>query len=275
MTIKNAFTVDVEDYFQVSAFADTVAVSDWEKKEMRVEASMNRLLALLDKHHVKATFFTLGWVAERYPQLIKNLAQQGHEIASHGYWHQRATGQTTAQFKEDVGSARKLLQDLTGCDVHGYRAPSFSIDRTNEWAYDVLLEEGYQYSSSIYPVSHDHYGVPDAPRFKYKTEQGLWEVPLSTLVMNNKNIPISGGGYFRLYPYRVTSWAIKRFHDKDTQPYIFYMHPWEIDPGQPRQQGLSFKSKFRHYLNLGRVESRLDKMLQEFKWSTMADSLDL
>lgn len=275
MSVKNAFTVDVEDYFQVSAFEHAISPSDWANQEMRVQTSMERLLALLEDNSVKATFFTLGWVAERYPEMVKMMSAQGHEIASHGYWHQRATKQTSKVFKEDVGSARKLLQDITGCEIKGYRAPSFSIDKTNDWVYEVLAEEGYSYSSSIYPVVHDHYGVPDAPRFKYRTSQGLWELPLSTLQLGQKKLPISGGGYFRLYPYMLTSWAIKRYHAGDQQPYIFYMHPWEIDPDQPRQEGLSFKSRFRHYLNLHRVEPRLRKMLSEFEWGTVEECFEL
>jgi polysaccharide deacetylase family protein (PEP-CTERM system associated) len=268
-TIVNAMTIDVEDYFQVSAFEHVIRPADWDGIAPRVEANTQRLLDMFEQHNVTATFFILGWVAERFPELIKKMAAAGHEIASHGYMHQRATAQTAEQFKQDVESTRKLLQDLTGAAVVGYRAPSFSIDRSNEWAYDVLAEAGYQYSSSVYPVAHDHYGIPDAPRFKYQTPQGVWEIPLTTLLMGSKNIPISGGGYFRLYPYRFTAWAVNRFHSKDNQPYIFYMHPWEIDPEQPRQQGLSFKSRFRHYLNLSRVSNRLDNLLRDFEWSSL------
>jgi len=269
MTVKNAFTVDVEDYFQVSVFENTISPSDWNNQESRIEYSMAKVLALLAQADVKATFFVLGWVAARYPDLIKRLAAAGHEIASHGYGHQRACEQTPDEFREDVVKTRHLLQDLTGAAVAGYRAPSFSFNQSNEWVYDVLADAGYSYSSSVYPIVHDHYGVPDAPRFKYRTPQGLWEVPLSTLRLGAKNIPISGGGYFRLYPYRLTSWAIKRFHAADHEPYIFYMHPWEVDPDQPRQGGLGFKSRFRHYLNLSRVEPRLKSMLAEFQWGTL------
>jgi polysaccharide deacetylase family protein (PEP-CTERM system associated) len=211
MGLKNAFTIDVEDYFQVSAFEHAISPADWPNQEVRLEATMERLLLLLEEFSVKGTFFTLGWVAERYPDMIKGIVKAGHELASHGYWHQRATVQTPQVFRDDVGKTRKLLQDLTGASINGYRAPSFSIDKSNDWVYDVLLEEGYSYSSSIYPVVHDHYGVPDAPRFKYKTQQGLWELPLSTLTAGDKNIPISGGGYFRLYPYALTALAIKRY----------------------------------------------------------------
>ena len=270
MAIKNAFTVDVEDYFQVSAFEGAVSVDDWKDQTPRLEYSMDKVMSLLDERGVSATFFILGWVAEKYPDLVKRIADQGHEIASHGYWHRRATTQTREVFAEDVSSARKLLQDISGTAVVGYRAPSFSFNRENEWVYDVLAEVGHQYSSSVYPVVHDLYGVPDAPRFKYEAPSGILEIPLSTLKLKEKNLPISGGGYFRLYPYMLTSWAIKQFHKADNQPYIFYMHPWEVDPDQPRQAGLPLKSRFRHYLNLSRVENRLKSMLDEFEWDTLA-----
>lgn len=269
--IANAMTIDVEDYFQVSAFEKVVSVDDWKDISPRVEKNTQRLLELFEKNNAKATFFVLGWVAERFPDLVKHIAASGHEVASHGYWHRRATEQTPQVFKDDVEKTRKMLQDLTGEPINGYRAPSFSFNTENEWVYDVLAEVGHQYSSSVYPVKHDLYGIPDAPRFKYKTSQGLWEIPLSTLNIAGKNIPISGGGYFRLYPYRFTAWAIKQFHRKDAESYIFYMHPWEIDPDQPRQAGLSKKSRFRHYLNLSRVNGRMERMLSDFNWSSMSD----
>lgn len=272
MAIKNAFTVDVEEYFQVGAFEKVLDPADWPSLTPRLEQSMDNVLKLMDDANIKGTFFILGWIAERYPSVIKKLAAEGHEIASHGYAHQRATGQTQEVFKQDISSAKTILEDLTGQAVIGYRAPSFSFNKTNPWVYDVLQEAGHQYSSSIYPVVHDHYGVPDAPRFKYKTPQGLWELPLSTMKMGEKNIPISGGGYFRLYPYAFTRWAIQKYQRADGQPYIFYMHPWEADPDQPRIKNAPLKSKFRHYLNLNRVEGRLKTMFKDFEWGRM-DSL--
>lgn len=267
--ICNAMTVDVEDYFQVSAFEKIINPSDWDAIAPRVEANTNHLLELFEANDVKATFFTLGWVAERFPDLIQSIAKQGHEIASHGYCHRRATQQSPAEFKQDVQRTRSLLQDLTGASVDGYRAPSFSINHSNAWAYDVLAEAGYLYSSSIYPVKHDHYGVPDAPRFKYKTQQGVWELPLTTLELAGRNIPISGGGFFRLYPYWLTRWAINRLHTVDDNSYMFYMHPWEIDPGQPRIEGIDLKTRFRHYLNISRVDRRMKRLLADFNWGSI------
>jgi len=266
-TIVNAMTIDVEDYFQVSAFEHAIRPADWDGIAPRVEANTGRLLDMFEQHNVTATFFILGWVAERFPELIQRIAAAGHEIASHGYMHQRATAQTPAQFKQDITSTRKLLQDLTGAAVVGYRAPSFSFNRTNDWVYDVLSEAGYRYSSSVYPVAHDHYGIPDAPRFRYSAANGIDEIPLTTLQINGKNLPISGGGYFRLYPYAFTRWAIRRFGKIDEHPYIFYMHPWEVDPNQPVMGDISLKTKFRHYLNLARVEKRLGRLLSDFEWA--------
>lgn len=268
--MKHAMTIDVEDYFQVSAFETLVSPADWDKMAPRVEANTDRLLQLFADHNTTATFFTLGWIAERFPSLIKRIVDQGHELASHGTMHQRASAQTREQFKADVGDAKRLLEDLSGKPILGYRAPSFSFTKGNLWAYEILAEEGYRYSSSVYPVVHDHYGIPDAPRFRYPTQSGIDEIPLSTLPLLGRNLPISGGGYFRLYPYFLTRWAVNRFAQTESQPYIFYMHPWEVDPNQPRMQGASAKSRFRHYLNLRRVEKRLANLLSDFEWSSMA-----
>lgn len=268
-SLVNAMTVDVEDYFQVSAFASVVSPSDWDSIKPRVDANTSRILEMFSQHEATATFFILGWVAERFPELVKEIAAAGHEVASHGYMHQRASTQTPEEFRQDIADTKKLLEDIIGSEVVGYRAPSFSISDDNLWAYDVLADVGYQYSSSIYPVVHDHYGMPDAPRFKFQTSSGVWEIPMSTLTVSGKNVPISGGGYFRLYPYLATHFAIKRFQSVDPEPYIFYMHPWEIDPDQPRQAGLPLKSRFRHYLNLSRFEGRLHKLLSQHRWSSM------
>lgn len=268
--MQHAMTIDVEDYFQVSAFENQISPKDWDGIASRVEGNMDKLLQLFADHDTKATFFTLGWIAQRHPQMIKRIVEQGHELASHGTMHQRASSQTREEFKADVGDAKRLLEDLSGKPVIGYRAPSFSFTKENLWAYDILAEEGYLYSSSVYPVVHDHYGIPDAPRFRYKAPAGIDEIPLSTLPLFGKNMPISGGGYFRLYPYSVTRWAVNQFVKRETQPYIFYMHPWEIDPDQPRMDNISFKTRFRHYLNLKKVNSRLTALLTEFQWSSMA-----
>jgi polysaccharide deacetylase family protein (PEP-CTERM system associated) len=267
--MKNAMTIDVEDYFQVGAVEDVIKPGDWASMESRVEANTDKLLQLFSDKGITATFFTLGWVAEHYPNTIKRIVAQGHELASHGTMHQRASSQTRAEFKADIGGAKRLLEDISGTEVIGYRAPSFSFTKQNQWVYDVLAEEGHRYSSSVYPVVHDHYGIPDAPRFKYTTPSGIDEIPLSTLPILGKNVPISGGGYFRLYPYALTRWALNRFSQSESQPYIFYLHPWEVDPDQPRMEGLTAKSRFRHYLNLGRVEGRLDRMMDDFEWSSM------
>ena len=269
--MMNAMTIDVEDYFQVSAFEHKFNPNNWDDIHPRVEANTHKLLDLFSENDAKATFFTLGWVAKRFPDLIKRIADEGHEVASHGTMHQRVTDQTEAVFKKDVGDAKRLLEDLTGKSVIGYRAPSFSFTKDNEWVYDVLESEGYKYSSSVYPVVHDHYGIPEAPRFKYSTHTTVDEIPLCTLQVFGKNIPISGGGYFRLYPYLLTQYAINAFRSKEQQPYIFYLHPWEVDNEQPRVQGISAKTRFRHYVNLARVERRMEKMLKDFEWSSMAD----
>ncbi|HAG92806.1 MAG: polysaccharide deacetylase family protein [Pseudomonadales bacterium] len=268
--MKHAMTIDVEDYFQVSAFENLVRPEQWESMAPRVEANTDRLLQLFDDYDTKATFFTLGWVAQRFPQLITRIVEQGHELASHGIMHQRASNQNRAQFQADVGGAKRLLEDLSGKPVLGYRAPSFSFTKENLWVYDILAEEGYVYSSSVYPVVHDHYGIPDAPRFRYQTPAGVDEIPLSTLPLMGKNVPISGGGYFRLYPYMFTRWAVNRFMRREEQPYIFYLHPWEVDPDQPRMEGASAKSRFRHYLNLDKVEHRLGRLLTDFEWGSLA-----
>lgn len=269
--IRNAMTIDVEDYFQVSAFENIIRPSDWTTLQPRVERNTHRLLDLFSEHNAKATFFILGWVAERFPGVIQRIVSEGHEIASHGMMHQRASAQTPEEFKADINHSKKLLEDIGSCEVIGYRAPSFSFTRANEWVYPALIEAGYKYSSSVYPVVHDHYGIPDAPRFRYKPLGAIDEIPLSTLTIMGKNIPISGGGYFRLYPYWATRWAVKKFSDTTTSPYIFYLHPWEIDPAQPRMDNINFKTRFRHYLNLKKVERRMAALLTDFEWSSMAE----
>ena len=272
--ITNAMTVDVEDYFHVSAFESTIKKADWHNLPLRVERNTYRLLELFEKYNAKSTFFTLGWVAERCPNLIRAIVEQGHELASHGFNHQRATEMTREDFFTDVEQSKKLLEDLSGGEVIGYRAPSFSINDANTWVYEVLLELGFQYSSSTYPISHDLYGVPNWPRFPYIRDEStennkLIEIPIPTIRKNNINTGIGGGGYFRLYPYWLSKKRIDKFHLQEQLPYSFYFHPWEIDPEQPRVDGAPLKSKFRHYINLSKMEGKLEMLLKDFQWSTM------
>ncbi len=269
-TITNALTIDVEDYFQVSAFAPHIRRSDWDSCECRIERNIARILELLEQQNVKATFFTLGWIAERYPSIVHEIVGNGHELASHGYGHLRASDQDEQGFYADIRSAKQLLEDLSGHEVKGYRAPSFSIGTGNHrWAFECLARAGYRYSSSIYPIRHDHYGMPDAPRFAHLTHAAVLEVPATTIRAFARNWPASGGGYFRLMPYALSSRLIARVNREDGEPAIFYFHPWEIDPGQPRIPGISAKTRFRHYLNIHRMEKRLKRLLADFRWGRM------
>jgi polysaccharide deacetylase family protein (PEP-CTERM system associated) len=269
--LTNALTIDVEDYFQVSAFAPYIRREDWPSRECRVERNVGRILAMLAGRDTKATFFTLGWIAERYPQLVRDIVAQGHELASHGYGHERASDLSEAAFTQDVDRAKKLLEDIAGTPVKGYRAPSFSIGTGNLWAFDVLARAGYRYSSSIYPIAHDHYGMPDSPRFAYRLSAGILEVPVTTLRVGSRNLPSSGGGYFRLLPYALSRWMIRRVNQQDGESAIFYFHPWEIDPGQPRVPGIDAKTRFRHYVNIPRMEAKLGTLLDDFRWGRMDD----
>ncbi|HNC27081.1 XrtA system polysaccharide deacetylase [Accumulibacter sp.] len=264
--ITNALTIDVEDYFQVSALAPYIARSEWETRECRVERNVERILAMLNEQGTKATFFTLGWIAERYPQLVRRIVADGHELASHGYGHARASDLSPAEFSADIGSAKRLLEDISGQEVKGYRAPSFSIGEHNLWAFDCLERTGYRYSSSIYPIRHDHYGMPNAPRFAHRVRAGLLELPVTTARFFERNWPASGGGYFRLLPYALSRWLLRRVNTTDRQPAIFYFHPWEIDPRQPRVAGIDAKTRFRHYVNLQHMEGRLRRLLTDFHW---------
>lgn len=263
----NALTIDVEDYFQVSALAPQIPRARWDSMSCRVERNVDVILQLLADGGCKATFFTLGWIAERYPRTVRAISDLGHEIASHGYGHQRVAEQTRAAFMADIRHAKELLEDLSGREVKGYRAPSFSISRHTEWAFDCIRQADYRYSSSVYPVHHDHYGAPDAPRFPFHARDGLLELPVTTSRLLHVNLPAGGGGYFRLLPYGLSSWLIRRVNAVDRQPAIFYFHPWEIDAAQPRIPGVSAKARFRHYVNLHRTEGRLRKLLKEFEWN--------
>ena len=267
--ITNALTIDVEDYFQVSALAPYISRDEWDARECRVERNVDRILAMLAERQVQATFFTLGWVAERYPQLVRRIVEGGHELASHGYGHERASDLSEAAFREDIMRSKHLLEDLAGRPVLGYRAPSFSIGIGNLWAFDQLARAGYRYSSSIYPIKHDHYGMPDSPRFAYRVGAGLLEVPITTVRMGQRNMPSTGGGWFRLMPYAMSRWMLKRVNREDREAAIFYFHPWEIDPGQPRIPGIDAKTRFRHYVNLDRNENKLRQLLHDFRWGRM------
>jgi len=265
----NALTIDVEDYFQVSAFAPFIARSEWPQRECRVERNVERILALLEARNTKATFFTLGWIAERYPQLVRSIVAQGHELASHGYGHERASDLSEGDFFADISRAKHLLEDVGGVQVQGYRAPSFSIGSKNLWAFDSLARAGYRYSSSIYPIHHDHYGMPDAPRFAHVMRAGVLEIPVTTLRLAGRNFPSSGGGYFRLLPYALSRWMLRQVNRRDGQPAIFYFHPWEIDAEQPRVAGIDAKTRFRHYVNIDRMPGRLQQLLGDFAWGRM------
>ncbi|MEO8837418.1 MAG: XrtA system polysaccharide deacetylase [Herbaspirillum sp.] len=269
--IRNALTIDVEDYFQVSAFASHIKRTDWPNIPCRVESNIERILSILATSDIKATFFTLGWIAERYPKMVRSIIEQGHEIASHGYGHLRVTDQTVEEFNDDISRSKMILEDIGGQPVLGYRAPSFSIGKDNLWALDVLLKAGYRYSSSIYPIRHDHYGMPDAPRFAFypNGKDGLLELPITTIRLANRNFPAGGGGFFRLFPYALSRWLIRHVNEHDQKSTIFYFHPWEIDPGQPRQTHIGMKTRFRHYINLNRTQARLEALTQDFKWGRM------
>ena len=264
--LVSALTVDVEDYFQVWALAPYIPRTDWETMPSRVERNMDLILALFAAANVKATFFTLGWIAERYSGVIRQIVDQGHELASHGYAHQRATEQQPKAFLADIKLAKVVLEDISGKDVIGYRAPNFSIGNDNLWAFDCIAEAGYRYSSSIYPVQHDHYGMPDAPRFAYEPRPGLLEIPVTTHRLLGRNIPAGGGGYFRLLPYPVSRWLIRQVTKGERRPAVFYFHPWELDPEQPRVPNIDAKTRFRHYVNIERTEPRLRRLLSDFRW---------
>jgi polysaccharide deacetylase family protein (PEP-CTERM system associated) len=298
----NALTIDVEDYFQVQAFSAISKYETWENYEVRVEKNTINLLNILDgvpSHDpangstipCKATFFVLGWIAERYPHIVKAIKAAGHEIASHGYAHQVIYNQTKDEFRQDIRRAKAVLQDITGEEIIGYRAPSYSITPETLWALEILMEEGFHYDSSIFPVYHDIYGMPDAPRFpfavriddKRKIEfapitaetkrTAMLEFPISTVKILGTNIPVAGGGYFRLFPYPLIKYGLKRINEVDGQPFIFYLHPWECDPEQPKIRGAGLRSQFRHRINLSKTQSRFQKLLGDFQFTTVRNML--
>jgi polysaccharide deacetylase family protein (PEP-CTERM system associated) len=268
-TVVNALTIDVEDYFHVSAFAARIARSTWDEFPCRIEQNIDRILQLLADSRVYATFFTLGWIAERYPEMVRRIVSGGHELASHGYAHERASALAPNTFLADVALAKAVLEDIAGTNVLGYRAPSFSIGETNHWAYECLAKAGYRYSSSVYPIRHDHYGSPRKTRFAHAAHTEVLEIPIATARLFYTNLPAGGGGYFRLMPYALSRWLIQRVNSRDEESAVFYFHPWEIDPEQPRVQGVGAKARFRHYVNLERTAARLQLLLEDFRWDRL------
>jgi polysaccharide deacetylase family protein (PEP-CTERM system associated) len=268
--MRNAMTVDVEDYFQVQAFAHCIDRGAWDAFPRRVDLNTNRVLDLFAARGVTATFFTLGWVAERFPDLVRRIVAEGHELASHGWDHTRVDAQAPAAFREDVRRTRAVLEDAGGVRVRGYRAATFSMGVRTPWAHAVLLEEGYGYSSSINPIRHDLYGMPDAPRVPFRPDaDGVVEIPMTTVRLLGRNWPCAGGGYFRLLPVWLYRSGLVRVNRRERQPGIFYFHPWEVDPGQPRVAGAGWKSRLRHYTNLSRMAGDLDGLLRDFAWDRM------
>jgi polysaccharide deacetylase family protein (PEP-CTERM system associated) len=266
--VVNAMSVDVEDFFHAQALG--IPRERWEAQPSRVEAATDRILAVFERHRVRATFFVLAWVAQRHPALIRRIADCGHELASHGTEHRRVDRQGRDEFREDARRSKQVIEDIGGAPVAGYRAPTFSIGRDNLWAFEVLAEEGYAYSSSVYPVRHDYYGMPDAPRgpFLPCPGRGIEEYPITTLELGGRTLPCGGGGFFRLLPYALSRWAVARVN-RAGRPAIFYLHPWELDPDQPRVPGLKLKSRLRHTVNLSRTEARLERLAGDFAWDRM------
>jgi polysaccharide deacetylase family protein (PEP-CTERM system associated) len=274
-SIYNALTIDIEDYYMVSAFVDVVKFEDWHRYESHIEKNTYRILDLLDEHRVKATFFVLGWVAEHYPEIVRDIYSSGHEVACHGYNHRLIYDLTPEEFREDIRRAKDILEDITGMPIMGYRAASYSVVKKTLWALDILIEEGFLYDSSIFPIHHDRYGFPEAERFPHiiKRRNGtLYEFPLSTYRIFRQNIPVAGGGYFRLLPLWITKTAIKRINEHEKKPVIFYLHPWEIDTYQPRLNG-RWLSQIRHYINLKSTMPKLKTLLSEFRFKPLSEFL--
>jgi polysaccharide deacetylase family protein (PEP-CTERM system associated) len=269
-TVINAMTVDIEDYFQVSAFEKCILREDWPRWPVRVEDNTRRVLGLFERHRVHATFFILGWVAERFPALVRDIASAGHEVASHGFGHERLSTISRGEFRDGIIRTKHLLEDISGSVVQGYRAPSYSIGPDTLWAHEELREAGYRYSSSIVPIRHDLYGMPEAPRFAFRAkDSGLLEIPVTTTRAWGRNWPCGGGGYFRLLPYPLFKRGFAKVNRREHRPGVFYFHPWEIDPGQPRVPGATLKNRVRHYLNLARTEPRLDQLMRDFHFDRM------
>jgi len=276
VVVPNALTVDVEDYFHVAALAPSIHRDSWPSRESRVAANTRKLLAILDQYQVRGTFFVLGWVAERHPQLVREVASCGHEIACHGFSHRLVYEQSPKEFREETVRSKGLLEDITGSEVSGYRAASYSIVRESLWAMDILADLGFLYDSSIFPIRHDRYGIPGAQRVPHRmltpNKNSIVEWPLATANVLGWRLPVAGGGYFRLLPYWVSRWGLESINRREQQPFIFYLHPWEIDPAQPRVS-VSWLSRYRHYTNLGKCEERLRRLLGEFQFGTVRDGL--
>ena len=267
----SGFSVDVEDWFQVGAFEKVIDRKDWDSLAVRVDHNTNHLLDMCAELGVKATFFTLGWVAARHPALMRRIVEQGHELASHGWAHARVFTLDAETFAADIGDARKALEDASGAAVKGYRAPSFSIDQRTPWAHPILAEQGYAYSSSVAPIAHDHYGWRSAPRFAFRPVAGadLVEIPVTTVEWAGRRMAAGGGGFFRVLPYAFSHWAMKRVTQQEGRPIIFYFHPWEIDKDQPPVAHAPLRSRLRHYTNIDGMEPKLRRMLKDFAWGRM------
>ncbi|MCC6493244.1 MAG: DUF3473 domain-containing protein [Pirellulales bacterium] len=277
MPIVNALTVDVEDYFQVSGFERRVSRDEWSAYHSRVVPNTERMLAIFAEKGAKATFFVLGWVAERFPALVRSIADAGHEVGCHSYWHRLIYEQSPAAFRADLRQSQQAIASALGRRATAYRAPSFSITRRSWWALEILAEEGFTVDSSIFPVHHDRYGIPDAPRVPHAIETPagrIWEYPATVAPVGRVNVPVSGGGYFRLAPYRMTRALLRRVNLREQRPFMFYLHPWEIDADQPRLSAGNWRSRFRHYVNLSRTEAKLGRLLDDFRWGSMEESLD-
>lgn len=269
--VINGLSVDVEDWFQVGAFENVIDRADWDGLALRVERNVDQILQLFSDAGAKGTFFTLGWVAEREPALIRRIAEQGHEIASHGYDHARVFTFTPEQFAADIAKAQAILEDASGAAITGYRAPSFSIDPRTPWAFDVLSEAGYSYSSSVAPIVHDHYGWREAPRFAFKpmADSDLIEIPVTTAMVGGRRVAAGGGGFFRVLPYAFSRWAIRQVNETENRPAVFYFHPWEVDPAQPRVDNAPMRSRLRHYTNLNKMASKLADLVSDFAFGRM------
>lgn len=265
--LRNYLTIDVEDYYQVSAFESLVGFTGWQDYQPRVEKNMAKILNILDEHDVKATFFILGWTAEKFPSIVKDIDSKGHEVACHSYAHRLIYCLTPEEFKADTQRAKDILEQILGKKIRGYRAPSYSITKKSLWALDILEDLGFEYDSSIFPIYHDRYGMPDFPRFRHKLPgKNLIEYPISTCEILGRKIPVSGGGYFRLFPYWFTQKSLRKINQSENRPFVFYIHPWELDPGQPRFTKANYISKFRHYINLEKTENRFLKLLKDFSF---------
>jgi polysaccharide deacetylase family protein (PEP-CTERM system associated) len=270
--INNYLTVDVEDYYQVSAFEPLVGLARWDQYPSRLKKNIRTILEILDRHHVKATFFVLGWAGERHPDLVKKIIENGHSIGCHSYQHRLIYALSPGEFEEDTRRAKDILEQITGEAVPGYRAPSYSITRQSLWAYDILEELGFTFSSSVFPIYHDRYGIPDAPRFRFKVPgHHIMEYPISTARILGRNVPVSGGGYFRIFPYWFTKMGLSRINNREHHPFLFFIHPWEVDPEQPKMERASRLSKFRHYTNLDKTRGRFERLLNEFRFAPIPE----